>query len=618
MPGSLTDTELFLNGPAVAMRWHAAPTWAVAGVTPNAEQLLGSLPPLPFSYLERVHPDDRPRVDEAFARCAAEDGTVCRFEPYRVCDEKGCRWVEQYAMRRHSRDSELVGYLLDVTEWQSARQTLHESETRYRTLWEHLHDAAFLADPDSGRIVDTNAQGEALLGRSRDEIIGMSQAQLHPHGQEAYYRQKFATHLKQGRAADFDGEVVRVDGTIVPVFITAAPLTVEGRHCILGLFHDLTARRQVEEALRASEARLAEAQRLAHIGSWEWLIDEDRVRWSDEVYRIFGVAPGSFGNRYQSYLERVHPLDRRELEARVHDAVTHEQPYQIEHRIVWPDGTTRLMHCEGEFSPADGTRGRRLVGTVQDITERTAVEAELARGARELARKGRRLESANRRLHNFAYVISHDLKAPLRAVSYLADAVLDDAHDAVPPATADRLELLASRVRRMHALIEALLDYSARAEFRGEIDEVDVDRLVAGVIDRLVVPAGFHIERHGLPVLETDGTALEQVLSHLIVNALEHHDRPEGWITVAARRLGEWYEFSVCDDGPGIPEPYRDQVFQMFQTLDEPERDGRLGIGLALVKELVDERGGRIVVESGKERGTTVRFTWPRRLSAYD
>lgn len=618
MAGSVTDTELFLNGPAVIMHWQASPAWALAGASPNAEQLLGPLPPLPFPYLDRVHPDDRLRVDRELAQCAAKGGVVCRSGPYRICDAKACRWVEHYATRRHAGDTELVGYVLDVTEHQDARQALEESADRYRTLWEHLHDAAFLADPQSGRIICTNAQGEALLGRPRHEILGMPQAQLHPPGQGAYYRRKFAAHLKRGREADFDGEVVRADGTIVPVFITAAPLMVDGRRCILGLFHDLTARKRIENELRASESRLAEAQRLTHIGSWEWLIDEDRVVWSEEVYRIFGVTPETLGSSYQAYLDRVHPLDRAELEARVHDAVAHGTPYQSEHRIIRPDGTSRLMHCEGQFSPPSETAGRRLFGTVQDITERAAVEAELARSAHELARKSRRLESANRRLHNFAYVISHDLKAPLRAVSYLADTIMEEAGDALPSSGAGHLELLSSRIRRMHALIDALLDFSARSEFRGEIEEVDVDQVVASIVERLVVADGFRIERRGLPVLKTDGTALEQVLSHLIVNALEHHDRPEGRITVAARPLAGWYEFSVCDDGPGIPEPYRDRVFQMFETLDGPEHDGRLGIGLALVKELVDERGGRIVVEAGQERGTVVRFTWPKRLSPYD
>ena len=134
----------------------------------------------------------------------------------------------------------VLGIARDITERKQAKEALRESEERYRHLFDDLSDAAFLADVETGLIVETNQQGTVMLGRSRNEIVGMHQSELHPPGQADKYRQKFTTHIQKGHAADFDGEVIRKDGTIVPVRISASTSTIRGQRLILGLFHDIT------------------------------------------------------------------------------------------------------------------------------------------------------------------------------------------------------------------------------------------------------------------------------------------------------------------------------------------------------------------------------------------
>jgi len=145
----------------------------------------------------------------------------------------------------------LLGRLLaDQDARSDVERALRESERKYRRLFERLNDAAFLADTETGVIVDVNSQAEKLLGRSREEIIGMHQSSLHPPGEAAKYKQKFARHVEQGHAVDFDGEVIRKDGTTVPVAISAASLQIRGEPHILGLFRDITERKRAEENLK--------------------------------------------------------------------------------------------------------------------------------------------------------------------------------------------------------------------------------------------------------------------------------------------------------------------------------------------------------------------------------
>jgi PAS domain S-box-containing protein len=154
----------------------------------------------------------------------------------------------------------------EVEERKRAEEEIRASEERYRYLFENLNDAAFLADAETGQILETNKQGEVLLGMSRNEIRGMHQSALHPLDKMEEYKQRFATHVAKGRIADNEGEVIRKDGTIVPVLISALSLTFHGRHLILGLFHDITARKIAEEKERQLQQEVYRSSRLASIG----------------------------------------------------------------------------------------------------------------------------------------------------------------------------------------------------------------------------------------------------------------------------------------------------------------------------------------------------------------
>jgi signal transduction histidine kinase len=222
------------------------------------------------------------------------------------------------------------------------------------------------------------------------------------------------------------------------------------------------------------------------------------------------------------------------------------------------------------------------------------------------------LERSNADLEEFAYIASHDLKAPLRAISHLAEWIGEDIEATASAETLDNLRLLRSRVTRLQLLLDGLLAYSRVGRAQVEVEAVEVAALVEDVVALLAPPPGFTVAcDSGMPRLRTHRTPLRVVLENLIGNALKHHDRAEGRISVAMRLADGVAEFRVSDDGPGIPARFHDRIFQIFQTLASRDDVEASGIGLAIVKKKVQGHGGRIRVESvPPARGASFVFTW--------
>jgi signal transduction histidine kinase len=224
------------------------------------------------------------------------------------------------------------------------------------------------------------------------------------------------------------------------------------------------------------------------------------------------------------------------------------------------------------------------------------------------------LKHSNSELDQFAYVASHDLKAPLRAISLLATWIDDDAGALLPSGSKEHLAKLQGRVRRMETLLSDLLAYSRVGRQRHPSEQVNMKELVNDVTELLSPPAGFTVKICGeLPVMEVERIPLVTVFRNLLGNAIKHHHRVhQGCAKISALCQEEYVEFAVTDDGPGIAPEYHRRIFEIFQTLAPRDQVEGSGIGLAIVKKSVESRGGKIWVESAQGEGTAFHFTWPQ------
>jgi signal transduction histidine kinase len=247
---------------------------------------------------------------------------------------------------------------------------------------------------------------------------------------------------------------------------------------------------------------------------------------------------------------------------------------------------------------------------------KTTIEIALYKAETEnkLKELNKRLEQANQELKCFAYTVSHDLKIPLRGIRRLAEWISTNYANKLDKNDREQVNLLMSRVDRMHNLIDDVLEYSSIGYTEEERDQVNLNNLVQDVIDMIDPPENITITVESeLPVIECEKTRIIQVFLNFLSNAVKYMDKPAGKIEISCVEEDDFWKFSVADNGPGIEEKYFEKIFQIFQTLATHDESDSSGIGLSTVKKIIEMYGGKVWVESKPPEGSTFFFILPKR-----
>ncbi|MEZ4864860.1 MAG: PAS domain S-box protein [Caldilineaceae bacterium] len=509
----------------------------------------------------------------------------------------------------------------DVTAQRAAETALRSSEERFRAVQQVTPDGFMIFESvrdESGTIVDfrwlyTNSAGERIVGRSHADLVGKQLLEEMPGNRTDGLFAAYVGVVESGEVwfREFRYQHEGFDHW----FRTTAARAGDG---IAVVFSDITEHKAVEAALAESEERFRTTFEQAAVGMAHTDQDGRYLQVNDRLCAVLGYTRAELLT--MKFADLVHPEDRARSMALNDQLVAGAIPsYTMEKRYIRHDGSVIWINLTVSAVRASNGDFRYRLAVIEDISARKAAEAKLqdlnATLESRIAARTAELERSNRDLDEFAYIASHDLRAPLRAIEHLAAWIAEDAAAKLPAASQEHLQKLRGRVHRMELLLEDLLVYSRAGRIRDDAVAIDLGELVDNVAALMTPPSGFEIIHAAeMPTITTYRAPLELVLRNLIGNAIKHHHQPSGRVQIEAVIQNEFIKFTVTDDGPGIAPEYQARIFGMFQTLRPRDEVEGSGIGLAVVKKTVESMGGEVWVESVPGQGATFHFTWPRTL----
>ncbi len=578
-------------------------------------------------WTERVHPDDLKRAQAEFLAAPAgidshsvRETSACaerlrqRFESeYRIRHAAG-HWVYVLDLSYFQYDSQgellkVVGFNTDITERKRADEELHQSQLLVQRQLMEI-EAIYQTAPIGLTIFDRelryvriNQRLAEMNGVDIDDHIGRTLRDIVPtvaDENEPLLHSIFAT----GEALlnlEISGETQAQPGVERTWIENCYPLRDETGQ-IAGInvvVQEITDRKRAEVAIQEGKAKLNYLLAAAEFGDWDLNLADGTAHRSLQHDRIFGYESLLAQWTYDIFMEHVLPEDRAEVDRQYQYAIANNEPWDFECRIRRVDRQVRWIWASGYVYHNTQGVATRMLGLVGDITDRKTTELALA--------------DRNQELTSFAYTVSHDLKAPLRAISNLSVWIEEDLEGKLPPDSQAQFDLLRTRVKRMESMIDSLLLYARAGRQEALLETFDFAELLAEIIDSLAPPEGFRIEiQSPLPTLTTKRVFLSQVFANLVSNAIKHHTSVTGHLHIWAIEHPNHHEFIIKDDGPGIAPEHHEKVFAIFQTLKVKDNSDSTGIGLAIVKKIVETEQGTIRLESSLGQGTTFYVTWPK------
>jgi PAS domain S-box-containing protein len=524
-----------------------------------------------------------------------------------------------------------INMLVDITE----RKNIDERNRHFTAIVQSSDDAIISKTLD-GIITSWNTSAERIFGYTSQEMIGTPITRIIP-SDRLDEEPQILERLKRGERIDhFETQRITKNGQLVDISLSISPVK-NNKGIIIGaskIARDITAQklaeqriRESEEMVRVSEERLRLAVEIAEMGMWDLDLATGLTTTSPQHRKILGYSKGIQWSKVL-FLQSLHPLDRASVE-QAFEAALKTGKITYEARIIRNDNTERWIRVNGTTIYDKNHQPVRLLGTLLDITDQKKVKDELENmvlaRTNELVTSNSALERSNHELEQFAYIASHDLQEPLRKIQTFADMVKEHLDD--KDLTEKYFNKIYISAKRMSTLINDVLNYSRLSKTGEQFEKADLNKILNDVLadyELLIEQKQAAITHVNLPIIKGIPLQLHQLFANLISNSLKFSEgNPQ--ITISARTLSPeevqsiprlteeraYIQLTFKDNGIGFEQQHSDQIFIIFQRLNNHRTYSGTGIGLALCKKIVDHHDGIITATSEPGQGATFTVILP-------
>jgi len=551
------------------------------------------------------------------------------------------------------------GLSLDITtlketefELIKAKERAEESEKQFRNLFENAADAIFIADEETGIILDANQGAERLMEMECHEIIGIHQSLLHPREKENFSVDTFTLHKQLDEELRlktfFENIIVRKDGTEVPVEILATKVYYKGKNCLVGTFRNITERKHAERLLQEkndeiasrnqelsqtnqeltvskekigeSEERFLLAMKASNDGLFDWNLETNEIYYSPGWKKMLGYEDHELPNDF-SVWEKTTASDDVKKSWELQQMLITKQVdrFVLEFKMKHNDGhwVDILSRAEAIFN--DSGKAIRIVGTHTDITERKLYIQEIHKLNEELEQRvtdrTAQLEAANKELEAFSYSVSHDLRTPLRALNGFSNILIEEYSSDLDDEGKRLLTIISQNATKMGHLIDDLLSFARLGRIEIMPSEIYMKKMAAAVYNELVPESDkekIRFTLRNIPAALGDSSMVKQVWVNLIGNAIKFTSKKtDRLIEVGVIAGNKENIYFVKDNGAGFDMAHAAKLFGVFQRLHTIKEFDGIGAGLAIVRRIILRHNGRIWAEGKVNEGATFYFTLP-------
>lgn len=541
-----------------------------------------------------------------------QNGTGFDVELELIAGSGNSKWIRciGQALKVNGRVLRAYGSFQDIHDRKLTELNLKSLLLERNTILESIGDGFFAVDRFF-TVTYWNNQAERLLNVPRENILGKNLWEVLGNQKEGESFKNYHLALETGQVVSFEDYLEEVKTWFsISAFPSISGLTV--------YFKDITQSKNAQEEIRQSNDRFERVSEATNDAIWDYQVQEDRLYWGKGFLTLFGYDPEIVKPSLEFLISLIHPQDKNRIVSAIEKSMANPEfrNWHEEYRFKKADETYAYVVDRAIFSRSPGGQPIRIIGAMSDITERKEFEVSLKKLNANLKRQAKELAISNSELEQFAYVASHDLQEPLRMVSSFLSQLDRKYKDQLDEKAKEYIHYAVDGAVRMRHIILDLLEYSRVGKHDKILEEINLQEVVnevAKLQSQLIEEKKAKIEFKGTCMITGFKSPILQVFQNLIGNALKYsREGVPPLISINCKAEKDQWLLSVSDNGIGVKEEYYDKIFIIFQRLHRKEEYTGTGMGLAIVKKIIESLGGRIWLESVYSQGTTFYFTIPK------